>query len=85
MPDKPFDRLNELDRILRKTCPVGMNDGVHVTIELFSGFERFNTRPYHNYDTWSDGYRVTGKGVTIEAEDLDDAIKNWAAQVTENA
>jgi hypothetical protein len=85
MPNKRWEKLNELDRILRLASPVGMNDGVHVTIELFSGFEKFNTRAYHNYCTWSDGYRVTGKGVTVEAEDLDDAIKVWAEKVRVNA
>lgn len=84
MPNKNWDKLNELDQIIRRTCPVGMNDGVHVTIEMFSGFELFNTRPYHNYETWSDGYRVTGKGVTVKAEDLDDAVRQWAAKVKES-
>ena len=82
MSDKPFNKLNELDQIIRRALPVGMNDGVHLTIEFFSAFELFNsTRQYHNYETWADGYRVTGKGVRIEREDLDDAIKAWAEAV----
>ena len=81
MSDKTLQRLNEIDRMLRMACPVGMNDGVHVTIELFSGFELFNTRPYHNYESWSDGYRVTGKGITVEREDLDDAVREWVDRV----
>ena len=81
MSNKNWRDLNELDRIIRRVKPPGMDDGVHVTIEFFSGFELFNTRPYHNYDAWSAGYRVTGMGQTVEAEDLDDAVKLWATKV----
>ena len=59
-----------------------MDDGVKITVELFTGFEIFNTRPYHNYETWSDGYRITGRhkcdhavALRVEREDLDDAVK----------
>lgn len=65
MPNK---NLNDLDRIIRETCPVGMDDGVHCTIELFSGFELFI-------------YRVKGKGVEVSREDLDDAVREWASLV----
>lgn len=80
MSDKPFDQLNELDRIIQRAARCGMDVGTIVTIEFISGFELFNTRPYHNYETWSQGYRVTGRGVTVECEDLDDAVKAWAAK-----
>jgi len=80
--DKPFDKLNPLDQIIRRTAPTGMCDThTEVTIEYIQGFELFNTRPYHNYETWSDGYRVTGRGVTVEREDLDAAVKSWALKV----
>lgn len=81
MPDKPFEQLCEVDQLVRRAKPVGMDDGVHVTFEFFTGFELFNTRPHHNYETWSGGWRVTGLDVVIEREDLDDAVREWAAQV----
>ena len=83
MSNKPYTKINPLDRLIRATARCGMTDGVVVTIEFISGFELFNTRPYHNYETWSQGYRVTGKGVTVELEDLDDAIEAWACKVEE--
>jgi len=81
MSNKPFDKINEIDRIIRLAKPIGMDDGVHVTIEYFSGFELFNDRAYHNYETWSAGYRVKGYGVEVEREDLDDAVKLWNQKV----
>lgn len=81
MSDKPWKSLNELDRVIQRAARCGMDVGTIVTIEFISGFELFNTRPYHNYETWSQGYRVTGRGVTVEREDLDDAAKAWAAAV----
>ncbi len=81
MSDKRWDQLNELDILIRRTAKCGMDVGTIATIEFISGFELFNTRPYHNYETWSQGYRVSGRGVTVEKEDLDDAVKEWAKQV----
>lgn len=81
MSNKPWIQLSEIDQIIRTAKPPGMDDGVHVTIEYFTRFELFNTRPYHNYETWSGGYRVKGLGFTAEAEDLDDAVKIWANKV----
>jgi len=77
MPNKTWDKLNSLDQALRRAKPQGMDSGVKVTIEFFGGFECFNTRPYHNYETWSDGYRVTDGEIKVEAEDLDDAIEKF--------
>jgi hypothetical protein len=78
MSDKPFAQLNELDRIIRRACPVGPGqEGVRLTIEYVAGFEMFNTRPYHNYETWGSGYRVSGENITVQAEDLDDALRLW--------
>lgn len=81
MSNKRWDKLNELDQIIQRTVRAGMDVGVLVTIEFISGFELFNTRPYHNYDTWSQGYRITGCGQRGEQEDLDDAVREWAAKV----
>lgn len=81
MSNKTWEKLNGLDRTIRRASRCGMTGGVVMTIEFISGFELFNTRPYHNYETWSQGYRVTGKGVTVEREDLDDAVVAWAAAV----
>lgn len=75
MSDKAFADLNELDQLLRRAYPTGMRDGVDVTITKVTGFELFNTRPYHNYETWSDGYRATDGTVSASAEDLDDCIR----------
>jgi hypothetical protein len=79
--NKRFQKLNEIDQIIRRLKPPGMDDGVHVTIEYFTGFELFNTRPYHNYEAWSGGYRVKGLGAEVESEDLDDAVKKWASHI----
>lgn len=81
MSNKAWDRVDPLDKLIRKTARCGMNDGTIVTIEFISGFELFNTRPYHNYETWSQGYRVSGRGIRVEEEDLDDALKKWARLV----
>lgn len=43
------------------SSPVGMEDGVKQVILRHCGFELYNTRPYHNYETWSDGYVIMGR------------------------
>lgn len=60
MSDKRFQMLDPLDQRLRRELPVCDSSGIQVRIEKVLGFELFNTRPYHNYETWSDGYRVVG-------------------------
>lgn len=82
MSHKRQELLNELDVLVRRTSRCGMTDGTVMVIEFVSGFEKFNTRPYHNYETWAQGWRVSGLGVTLEREDLDDAVKEWARYVT---
>ena len=78
MSNKEFQKLNPIDKAIRIACPTGMCDKhTELTIEFIQGFELFNTRPYHNYETWSDGYRISGKGIVIEREDLDDAVAAW--------
>lgn len=80
MSNKAFDKLNELDRRLRQIFGLEMwdNNETLCTIRLFGGFELFNTRSYHNYETWSNGWEITtGKrygNITVSSEDLDDAV-----------
>ena len=84
MSDKKWSMLNPLDRELRQACVDGpKTEGVQVTIEKVCGFELFNTRPYHNYETWGSGYRVMGQGITVSREDLDDAVLDWTRRVKE--
>lgn len=90
MSNKARDLRHPLDQVLRKVYPVeGFCDG-HVDIEIKitkrTGFELFNTSPYHNYETWSDGYYVTatdenGKQFQCQAEDLDEALRLLAEAV----
>ncbi len=63
-----------------------MYEGTRCTIEIISGFEKFNTRPYHNYENWGQGYRITDKetGLKVEREDLDDALNLFEAKMKEN-
>lgn len=88
MSDKRWNLLNVLDQQLRRTFPEGDSDsaqGTRVIIELFSGFELFNTRPYHNYETFSSGYRVKlpDGTLTVEREDLDDAVREFCLKIAE--
>lgn len=61
MSNKSFDKLDRSDKTLRLSSAVGMESGVKQIILRMVGFEIFNTRPYHNYETWSDGYTVIGR------------------------
>ena len=83
MSNKNWDAVTPLDKTIRTTAKCGMTVGTVMVIEFISGFELFNTRAYHNYETWSQGYRVHGLGVHVEREDLDDAINEWSAQVND--
>ena len=81
MSNKDYNKINPLDKLIRQTLRLGMNDkDSYLQIDYIYGFELFNTRPYHNYETWSGGYRVTDKhnDIRVEAEDLDDALQLWA-------
>lgn len=77
MSNKEFSSLNPLDKQLRALFPVEINRNIHtqLIIKKICGFELFNTRPYHNYETWSDGYvaEIDGKEI-CKSEDLDDLI-----------
>lgn len=99
MSDKSFTVLTKQDQLLRQCHPVVgfCTNHVQCVIEKVCGFELFNTRPYHNYETWSDGYKVRateesgimdvrhGRDGTrlleVSAEDLDDAIAAYAEAV----
>jgi hypothetical protein len=86
--NKAHSKLKPTDRIIRDTIAATKEtswgeDGTLVNVEFISGFELFNTRPYHNYETWGDGYRITGRGVTVEREDLDEAVAVWSLAVWE--
>lgn len=81
MSNKLRSELNELDRLLRKAKPPTAMSGVQLTIEKVCGFELHNTRPYHNYETFSDGYRVSDGTITVAAEDLDDAVRLYVAKL----
>lgn len=88
MSDKPWDGLCPADQVIRKNLGsqhLGMAaNGTYLRIEYIYGFEYFNTRPYHNYETWSDGYRVIDEAndIKVEREDLDQALKEWAQKLT---
>lgn len=82
MSNKRRENLLEADRIIRDLSP---NKGMvpktepQIRITLIRGFELFNTRPYHNYENWSDGYKAEAfrDGLVFaraEAEDLDDCL-----------
>ena len=75
MSDKDFKKLNPLDQMLRSVYTSGMIDGTRLVIRMVTGFEIFNTRPYHNYETWGTGYEATDGRVYARAEDLDDCIR----------
>jgi len=89
MSNKPFERLSDIDKRLRRLFPTQMweNGEVICTIEMFGGFEFFNTRPYHNYENWSSGYCIrTGDrygNIEVSAEDLDDAVTKLEQKMKE--
>lgn len=71
MSNKPMKSLDRSDLAIRRDTPVGMEDGIKQVIIRQVGFELYNTRPYHNYETWSDGYIVIGRrdGKAMTAEE----------------
>lgn len=72
MSNKQHCNLDKSDLTLRMSSGVGMEDGVKQVILRICGFELFNTRPYHNYENWSDGYRVVGRkdGAAMTLEEV---------------
>ena len=84
MSNKAWNRINPLDKLIRQTLSLGMYAGPPpLEIKFVYGFELFNTRPYHNYETWSGGYHVKDhvNDIFVIQEDLDDALNEWAALV----
>jgi hypothetical protein len=79
----------DADKRLRRLFPTQMwdNNEIICTIRLFGGFEFFNSRPYHNYETWSEGYEITTGdrygNIDVTAEDLDDAINELENKLKE--
>ena len=93
MSNKPKAQLLEADRQIRALSPnKGMTNGTkpQIRITLIRGFELFNTRSYHNYETWSDGYKAEafdGVGnviAQVSAEDLDDVLVKLEIKMKEN-
>lgn len=78
MSNKPHNQLDTLDATLRRSAPVGMEEGVKEIVLRRAGFELFNTRPYHNYETWSDGYTIIGRrdGAAMDADELAHVIRD---------
>ena len=75
-----------VDYEIRRAFPAGPENTpshktVLATIEVIGGFELFNTYPYHNYESWGQGYRITAQGITVESEYLDDAIELWSEKL----
>lgn len=84
MSDKRRDKLEWIDRDLRAAHPVKgfCDDHTVLTITLRQGFELYNTRPYHNYETWSDGWLIEDEnGVKASAEDLDQVVRQYLKRI----
>lgn len=81
--NKGWDRLWEADKMMRRLKPLDMSSGVKLKVELINGFELFNTRPYHNYEDFADGYRISDGEITVEAEDFDDALRLFEIKLKE--
>jgi hypothetical protein len=77
MSDKRFKDLDPVDQEIRKHLHPVAWAGTYTLLEIrmISGFELFNTRPYHNYENWSTGYNVSDGVIQAAAEDLDDAVR----------
>lgn len=80
MSNKGLSQLADPDLDLRLSSSVDMEDGIKQIILRHCGFELYNTRPYHNYETWSDGYIVIGRrdGKAMTREEAQGLISNRA-------
>lgn len=75
MSDKHHDRLWPVERRINQLYNPTMTDRIQIKLKRFTGFEIFNTRPYHNYETWSAGWNAEDAwGNSASAEDLDDCL-----------
>lgn len=63
-----------LDTRLKRLFPTGMRESIDIEIRLHCGFELQNTRPYHNYETWSHEWRAVVGDKTFLAETLDELV-----------
>jgi len=72
--------LKDFEAEFRQLFPVGMRSGTDATLEFIIGFELFNTRPYHNYEDWSQGWRLTVGDVVIETEYLHELLPKYRNQ-----
>jgi hypothetical protein len=74
--------LTEFDDAVRHLFPIGMRSATDLKLELRCGFELFNTRPYHNYETWSNGWYATASDKVVASgetlEDLCASLMRWA-------
>lgn len=77
------DRLSRMDTFVPAILGLGMSEGIFLKIEYVYGFEKFNTRPYHNYETWAGGWRLTDtkNDISFEEEYLSKAIDMWIRKV----
>jgi len=69
-----------IDEMFKFLYPATMKSGpTDVKIELISGFELFNTYPGHNYETWSNGWKISSADGSVigEAEDLFGALLDF--------
>jgi hypothetical protein len=79
--DKPWDKLSSVEQRVNRVYCASMTDRVQITLERFTGFEIFNTRPYHNYESWAAGWRASDAwGNRASAEDLDDCLNKLCDQ-----
>jgi len=76
MDGKGFGELNELDQRLKRAFRTGMMSRARVTIQLTTAFEQFNTRAFHNYETWSSGYHAL-----IHEDDAPEGVEEWERRV----
>lgn len=73
--------MSDLDARIKRLYPVGMRTGTDLIIELHCGFELFNTRPYHNYETWSNGwYAKEGGKEVARGETLEELVSALEAR-----
>lgn len=86
---KDFKQLCWADKRIKRLFQPIMKDCVRCKIELICGFELFNTREYHNLETWSQGYKITAYNSKEEeiaiatAEDLDIALSKLEKMLEE--
>lgn len=68
-----------ISEALNASCPHGYPEsGTLVCIDFVQGFEKFGA-----YETWGCGWRVSGRGATVEDKKLNAAVNAWALKVWE--